>query len=267
MRFILNNISLSDLVGSNESRKREALAILPDEDLMFAVMVINSRPIYPGTDLENTALELARLFLHCKSTMGAIQVASVLFEVVDTSSLVKALAAAHSPSSSNARESLSDKLNSVSGIAHSNAFFDAALRAEMKRVTSQRLGTSQEDLLISLVKLSSDTASIAVLASSIRSQVSKAALHRLVELGATNHLDDLFDNGSPFFYEDSTARLVIRNVSKSRVLGLASDPNCSFIYRDEAMRLLDPLEVEEIMGSTEHLNVRESAKLALKAMV
>jgi len=33
------------------------------------------------------------------------------------------------------------------------------------------------------------------------------------------------------------------------------------------MRLLDPLEVEEIMGSTEHLNVRESAKLALKAMV
>lgn len=257
----MNNISLSDLVGSNETRKKEALATLPDEDLMFAVMVINSRPIYPGNDLKNTALELAQLFLHCKSTMGAVQVSSVLFEVVDPASLVKALAVALSPASSNPRDSLSDKLDLISSLTHSNAFFDAALRAELLKTVSQH------DLLVSLVKLSSDTATIAVLASSSRSQVAKAALHRLVELGAITHLDELFDNGSPFFYEDSTARLVIRSVSKNRVLDLASDPNCSFIYRDEAMSLLEPLEVQEIMDSTKHLNVRESAKLTLKAMV
>lgn len=262
----MNNISLSDLVGSNETRKKEALATLPDEDLMFAVMVINSRPIYPGNDLKNTALELAQLFLHCKSAMGAVQVSSVLFEVVDPASLVKALAVALSPASSNSRDSLSDKLDLISSLTHSNAFFDAALRAELKRGALLKT-VSQHDLLVSLVKLSSDTATIAVLASSSRSQAAKAALHRLVELGAITHLDELFDNGSPFFYEDSTARLVIRSVSKNRVLDLASDPNCSFIYRDEAMSLLEPLEVQEIMDSTKHLNVRESAKLAFKAMV
>jgi hypothetical protein len=257
----MDNISLSDLVGSNEARKQEALATLPDEDLMFAAMVINSRPIYTGTDLKNTALELAQLFLHCKSTMGAVQVASVIFEVVDPMSLLKALAP------SNSSDSLSDKLDSISGLTHSVAFFDAALRAGMKKDAMQRAGASHDHFLMSLVKLASDTASIAVLASSGRSQVTKVALHRLVELGATNYLDDLFDNGSPFFFEDSTARLVIRNVSKSRVLNLASDPNCSFIYRDEAMSLLDPLEVQEIMDSTKHLNVRDTAERILKAMV
>lgn len=270
----MDNLSLADLIGDNETRKQAALAALPDEDLMFAAMVINSEPIYPGVDMKKVAADLAALFLNCKSSMGASAVASVLFEVLGPSSLVSALCVATGMDSSQRarRASAENEVSShnvevrhILSVPHGQVFVDAALCAEYQRMSKVVRGEYYTGLLMALIKGGTDQAVLSLLAGSSRRPVSNAALCRLVELGAVSYLNDLFDAGQVFFHGDTTVRLVIDCVSHDRVLALASDHNCSFIYRDAAMRRLSRSEVQEILDSSGHRNVRESAELVLSS--
>ncbi len=271
MDILSEDLSLADLVGENEDRKEAALRVLPDADLLFAALIINSNPVYPGPDMANAARNLALLMANAKSYLGASQIAQAAFEVIEARHVISCLcdvsglpAKVLAKTAEGSSLSLVEiKVQHVANLPHGAALIDAALHAESKRISLVKLGSPNLALLTALAGVSGDLTMLSHLASQVNATISEAALSRLVNLKATSHLDDLLDAGRVFFHHDSTARLVIKNVSKDKAAEIASDPNCSFIYRDEAMRQLDKETIEGILAASVHLNVQESARLVL----
>jgi hypothetical protein len=71
--------TFGDLFGPDERAIKTALETLGDGDLLLAAIVINTQPIYPGTDERLTAIRLADIFAHAKTPSGASQIAYALF--------------------------------------------------------------------------------------------------------------------------------------------------------------------------------------------
>ena len=81
----------SDLFGADETVLNTALEQLGDNDLLFAVLVINTRPVNHGTGERTTARRLADIFAHAKTSGGASQIAHELFRNIRPGLIIECL--------------------------------------------------------------------------------------------------------------------------------------------------------------------------------
>jgi hypothetical protein len=269
--------TFGDLFEGDETAIEAALTSLGDDDLLLAVLVINTQPIYPGTDERNTAYLLANIFAHAKTAGGAAQIAYALFEHVQPRLVVAGLC--HStgleqPKLGGLNEAGTLDVTKlfaehINALPFGQALINSALAAELRRVRSIRHAEPSTALVVGLLPYADDIDTVTQAAQFIGGGIPATALERLIELGATAVIDDLVGDGASLgirYRHDAPCRLAVANASNAVQLRLAKQTNLGYVYRQEATKHLSSAELLEIATGSPHQNVRDSAnrELALR---
>ena len=269
--------TFGDLFGPDERAIKTALETLGDGDLLLAAIVINTQPIYPGTDERLTAMRLADIFAHAKTPSGASQIAYALFEHVRPDLVMVGLCLKTGVSDKvitvigKTRDLPSFYAQHILGLPNHQVFFNAALAAEIRRTRTILSKHVSMGLLIELLKHSDDVNIILEAAKFHDNEVSVPALKRLIDLEASEAIDSLVRDGSfsSRYKTDTHCKLAISHASKETHLMLAKSHNLGFIYRREATRHLSSTELLHIAEGSRHENVRNSAnrELAVRGVI
>jgi hypothetical protein len=272
--------TLGDLFEADEAALRTALETLGDDDLLLAVLVINTQPIYPGTDERNTAYRLADIYAHAKTSGGASQIACVLFEHVRPDLVMVGLCEKTGVPASVIAEMkrtvgvdlIKFYADHVAALPFGQTFINAALSAELRRIRYIRHAEPSTALVKGLLNHADDIDIVKEAAWFTRRDITIPAMGRLIELGATEAIDELLqDSGTLSLrlqHHDEASR-AIAHASRAVQRNLAKSPNLGFVYRQAAAAHLSDAELLHIAESTAHDNVRNSAnrELALRGVI
>lgn len=269
-----------DLFGADETALNTALEKLGDDDLLFAVLVINTQPVNSGTAERTTARRLAEIFAHAKTPGGASQIAQELFRNIRPGLVIESLCEKTGVSEEAINEAkravgvdlIKFYADHIAALPFGQAFISAALSAEMRRVRVTRHPESSNSLVRGFLQLSGDINVVKEAAWFTRHDIAVPAMDRLIELGATGVLDELvLDSGTLVLriQRHDDARRVIAHVSKATQRSLAVASNLGFVYRQAAASHLRDADLLHIAESTVHDNVRNSAnrELALRGVI
>lgn len=257
---------LGDLFDADDSVIEQALRTLADADLLLAAIIINTQPIYPGADEQRTAGRLADLLTNSKSVGGAAQLSQVVFEVVRPWYILEAVAVRTEADFSGVQDGTYEKVrlvvSHIAALPYGAHVINAAINAEKRTINAGWGRTkSSTSLMEVLAAHSNDAALLAGLLQHNRVEVSKVVVERLVELGARDELDTIATTGRlGLGFADSMARVIIANTSHVVKRSLAEKSDLSFIYRAAAMSHLSTEEIQEIVETSEHENVKNSAR-------
>jgi hypothetical protein len=267
-------MDLADIFSTDQNTSLEAVGVLPDEDLFFAALIINTQPIPFGRGEEDTATKLAQLCAHARTEPWAAQIAHAAFELVRPWFIVRALAYATGLDSveveaqykaGNGYDMVGAHVDHIAALPHGHVFIHEAMYAEYRRIISGRQTHDDHTLLMRLVRHATDVEALRSYMCGAGKKVALVVLQRFVELGAQAEIDEIALNPGGFFHTDQGPRLAIANASKSVVEELAVRSNFSFIYRRAAMDRLTDTELTDIAINSEHENVRNSANEVLSA--
>jgi hypothetical protein len=269
--------TFGDLFEGDAAAVEAALSSLGDDDLLLAVLVINTQPIYPGLDERNTAVRLADIFAHAKTPGGASQIAYALFEHVQPRLIVAGLCQKTNldqPPLGGLNEAGTAELISlyaehIMTLPFGRVLINAALAAEIRRYRSIRNSEPSGALISGLLPYTDDIDVVTEAAHITRSTFTVRALERLIALGATDAIDELVGDGSSLsvrYHQHATCGLAIAHSSKAVKLRLAKKSNLSYVYRQAAAECVSSVELLEIAAGSPHQNVRDSAnrELALR---
>jgi len=270
----------SDLFGADETVLNTALEQLGDNDLLFAVLVINTRPVNHGTGERTTARRLADIFAHAKTSGGASQIAHELFRNIRPGLIVECLCERTGVSEEDidkAKRAVGVDLikfytDHIAALPFGQVFISAALSAEMLRSRVARHAESSDSLVRGFLRLADDINVVKEAAWFTKHEIAVPAMDRLVELGATEVLDELVQDRGTLglrIQRHDDARRMIAHASKATQLNLANESNLGFVYRQAAASQLHDTDLLRIAESTVHENVRNSAnrELALRGVI
>lgn len=272
--------TLGDLFEADEAALRTALETLGDDDLLLAVLVINTQPIYPGTDERNTAHRLADIYAHAKTSGGASQIACVLFEHVRPDLVMVGLCEKTGVPASVINEMkrtagvdlIKFYADHVAALPFGQTFINAALSAEMRRIRYIRHAEPSTSLVTGLLKYADDINVVKEAAWFTRRDITVPAMGRLIELGATEAIDELLQDSGTLslrLQRHDDASRAIAHASRAVQRSLANTTNLGFVYRQAAAAHLSDAELLHIAESSSHDNVRNSAnrELALRGVI
>jgi 3-dehydroquinate dehydratase len=267
-------MDLADIFSTDLNTSLEAVSVLPDDDLFFAALIINTQPIQFGKGAEDTAAKLAQLCAHARTEPWAAQIAHAAFENARPWFIVRALAYATGLDSieveaqykaGNGYDMVGAHVNHIAALPHGQVFIHEAMHAEYRHVIAGRQTHDDHTLLMRLVRHATDSNALQSYMLGAGRKVAFEVLQRFVELGSQTQIDKIALNPGGYFHTDQGPRLAIANASKSVVEELASRENFSFIYRRAALERLTDTEVTDVAANSAHENVRNSANEVLSA--
>lgn len=234
----------------------EALLGASDDDLLFAVILVNTTTAMGNLDRDSATALLASLFLVSKSEAGASALAPVMFEVVSPWPVLRAIAGQV------AMADLPACVRIVSALPGGSALLNSAARALM--VSSPRsYATTLHHLLEHVTDASFIAQAVRDAAQSTGSRdLAMHAAELLKQRGCADECNS-FALKRPTWFDDTTWRAFAAGASSDVLNDIATDPEASFIEREYAQSLLPKWNLREIIALSQHENVRRSAQSVL----